>query len=127
MGDPVGLRVEGGRQLRTSVRNAVGDLKDLKDAHKEAADLVARESRPAAPHRTGRLAGSVRSAGTAGQAIIRAGGARIPYAGPIHFGWAARHIKPQPFITETAQRTEPQWTEMYHDAVQNIVDKIKGI
>lgn len=128
MAEPFGIRVDGGRQFRSTVKRAVGDLGDLKATHKEAADLVAREAKPDAPTgKTLKLQGSVRAAGTASAAIIRAGGARVRYAGVQHFGWPARNIKAQPFITEAAQRTEPQWADIYADGVQTILNRIKGV
>lgn len=128
MGDSVGIRVEGARELRASLKRADSKLGDeITDAHKDVADLVATESKPAAPRgKTGKLGGSVRGAGTKTQAIIRAGVARVRYAGPQHFGWAARNIAAKPWITDTAQRTEPRWTERYESAVEHVLNTIKG-
>lgn len=128
MTDSTGIRVEGGRELRASLKAAGRDLNDLKEAHKQAADLVTNASKPGTPRgKTGKLAGSLRGAGTATQAIIRAGGARVRYAGVQHFGWAARHISPRPWITETAQRTEPAWTHLYENAVEDVLATIRGV
>lgn len=55
-----------------------------------------------------------------------AGGAATPYAGPIHWGWEARNIEPQPWIAEAAQDTEPQWLGMYEEDVQRVLNTIKG-
>jgi len=59
--------------------------------------------------------------------VIRAGGASLRYAGPVHFGWPEHHIEAQPFITEAAQRTEPAWTHIYEDAVESVLDTIRGV
>lgn len=126
MAATAGVRVEGGRELRRDLKRAAGDLNDLKDAHREVAGIVARTAGPEAPVSSGALAASVRPGATARAAIIRAGGASLPYAGPIHFGWPARNIEPDPFITEQAEATEPTWTDLYGDAVQRILDRIKG-
>lgn len=123
-----GIRVEGGRQLRASLKRAGHDLQDLKDAHTLAAALVTGASRPGTPRgRTGKLAGSLRGSGTATAAIIRAGGSTVPYAGVQHFGWPARHIAAKPWITEAAQRTESAWTHIYEDAVEAVLATIKGV
>lgn len=121
-----GIEVVGARELRSTLKRAGEDLGDLKAAHAAAAQLVTATSRPKAPRRTGTLSGSVRGSGTSTAAIIRAGGARVPYAGPIHFGWRAHNIEPQPFISEAAQSTEPAWTALYTRAVDRILDKVKG-
>jgi hypothetical protein len=120
------LQVEGARQLRASLKRAGLDVQDLKAAHRAVADMVARESRASAPHRTGRLAASVRGAGTQREAIVRAGRKTVPYAGPIHWGWPSRHIAAQPWLYETAQRTEHTWAGTYLDALEHIIDRIEG-
>jgi hypothetical protein len=129
MADSVGIRVEGARELRASLKRADSKLGDeITDAHKDVADLVANAAKPAAPRgRTGRLGSSGRGSGTKTQAVVRFGGAAVPYAGPQHFGWAARNIPAKPWVTDTAQRTEPQWTERYESAVESVLNTIKGV
>lgn len=125
MADPVGMRVEGGPALRSSLRKAGQDLQDLKDVHKGAAEIVVAAARP--PVKSGRLAASGRASGTATQAIMRWGGASIRYAGPVHYGNPAHHVEPQPFGTEAARGTEPVWTTLYEDKVDNILKTVKGV
>lgn len=127
MSRDAGIRVEGARELRATLKRAGDDLQDLKDAHRDAAQIVTAASRVKAPKRTGRLAASVRGSGAAATATIRAGRSSVPYAGPIHWGWPARNIKAQPFITEAAQATEPIWTREYEAAVNKVLHRIKGI
>lgn len=127
MAEPA-LRVDGARELRASLKRAGISVQDLKDAHKEVAELVKREAQgPTAPRRSGVLAGSIRAAGTQSAAIVRAGSARVPYAGPIHFGWPARNIKAQPWISEAAESTEPQWAREYMDALETIINAVEGV
>lgn len=121
-----GVRVEGARELRRSLRRAAGNLDDLKAAHGLAGAVVAGAAKPRTPRRSGRLASSVRSSGTTTAAVIRAGYASVPYAGPIHWGWPARHIKPQPWLSETATATEPSWLPIYEHAVEAVLDTIRG-
>lgn len=127
MSNQTGIKVEGGRQIRSQLKAAGEDLSDLKDAHLSAAELVVRAAEPKTPRKTGRLAATGRAAGTATQAIMRWGGGAVKQAGPVHFGWAERNIKPQPWATDTAQETEPQWTEIYFAKVQRVLAKIRGV
>jgi hypothetical protein len=120
------MRVEGARTLRASLKAAGLSVQDLKDAHRQVADQVLAASRPVAPHRTGRLAASMRASGTQTAAIVRAGGARVPYAGPIHWGWPARHIKAQPWLADTAASTQSTWEGTYLSALEHIIDSIEG-
>ena len=50
----------------------------------------------------------------------------LPYAGPIHWGWPARGICAQPFMTDAAADTEPSWTRTYRAEVDRILDRIEG-
>lgn len=118
--------VEGLPQLRRSLRQLVGDANDLKAANAAAAALVAAAAAARAPRRSGKLAASVRGNKAVGRATVLAGGARLPYAGPIHYGWPARGIEGRPFVTDAAQATEPLWLPAYERALQDAVDKVRG-
>lgn len=120
------VKVEGTRQLRSTLRRAGDDLTDMKAAHKASAEIAARASEALAPKRSGKLAATIRAAGTKTAGIIRAGFARVPYAGPIHWGWFARGIKPQPFMSQGAQDSEGRWVRVYEDYLQDALDKVKG-
>lgn len=124
-GRPV-YRVEGGRKLRRTLRQAGDDLQSLKQAHADAAAIAAKASSALAPKRTGRLANTIRSSGTNTAGIIRAGYARLPYAGPVHWGWKARNIKPNPFISKGAQDSEGRWIRVYETAVDAALKKVEG-
>jgi hypothetical protein len=101
-------------------------LQDLKDAHAEVAQLVVRAAAPNAPRRTGALGNSTRGSGQAGAAVVRAGKASVPYAGPIHWGWDKRNIKAQPWLYEAAVDSQDQWTGLYLRSLQKIIDSIEG-
>jgi hypothetical protein len=119
------LRIDGGRKLRAELKRAGVDVQDLKDAHRAVADLVKDRAAPAAPRRTGRLAGDMRAAGQQGGAVVSVGRKSVPYAGPIHWGWPSRHIRANPWIWEAAQDTEEQWTTQYLRAIEAIVNSIE--
>lgn len=120
------VRVVGAAQLRRTLRAAGRELDDLKDANAAAAAYVAAVARTTAPRRSGRLASSLRGNRAAGRARVSAGGASLPYAGPIHWGWPARGIEPQPWVSEAAEQTQPVWLGMYRNDVQQALDKVKG-
>lgn len=120
------LEVTGGRTLRASMKQAGVDLQDLKDAHARVAQMVRDRAAAAAPVRTGRLAATVRGSGTKTAAIVRAGRASVPYAGPIHWGWGARHIRANPFLWNAIQDSREQWTGMYLAELNRIIEKIEG-
>lgn len=126
-----GLKLEGGRNLRRTLREAGSDLTELKDANAQAAGIVAGRAQSWAPVSSGRLAATVRSSGTKTAGIVRAGNNRksasgVPYAGPIHWGWKARNIRANPFMSYSAQATEPTWLKLYDSLVNKALSKIKG-
>lgn len=121
------LQVEGRRQLVATMKAAGVSLDDLKAAHLAVAQLVDRAAKPHAPvGATGRLAASERPAGTRTAAIVRAGSARVPYAGPIHWGWPNRHIVAQPWLYDAAANTQTAWLATYLRAIEAVVDTIEG-
>lgn len=101
-------------------------MRDWTETNKAVAKIAAVRGRADAPRRTGRLAASVRPGATRIAAIERAGNTSVPYAGPIHWGWPKRHIKPNPFMSRAAHETQPEWIDIYFAKLNEMIDKIKG-
>lgn len=120
------VRVEGAARLRRTLRAAGEDLTALKDANRAAADIAARGGQALAPVRSGHIRGTVRAGGTVAAGVVRAGRKSVPYAGPIHWGWPKRGIKPQPFLSLGAQATEPTWLPLFEVHVKTAIQQIKG-
>lgn len=126
-----GFRVEGqGRLEIDGLREALRDIRrlgddardDMKDTHRKAGEIVATVARGIAPVRTGRLASTIVSAPTQRQGRVRVGrGQSIPYAGPIHFGWPARRIKPQPFIYDALDQRADQVRRVYEERIRELI------
>lgn len=132
------VEVQGARELRKSLKAAGQSLDDLKAANKHAADIAARASAALAPRITGRLAGSIRAAGTNTAGIIRAGKKAVPYANAVHWGrrsWPnARSprrtrsvVRAQPFISKGARNSEGQWLPVYRQALDQSIELVKGL
>jgi len=117
------IEVKGADGLRRALRQVEGGTSDLKAAHLTAAKVVSEEGSRLAPKRSGKLAASVRAAGQARQGVVRAGFARIPYAGVIHFGWAARNIQPQPFLYDALDSRTGEVMAVYEKQVDSIIKK----
>lgn len=83
------------------------DVEDLKDAFSEIARFGAVEAARFAPKLTGRLAGDVRGNRAKAKAVITAGRVRVPYAGPINYGWAKRGIAPSGFMQKADKAVQP--------------------
>lgn len=128
---PTGVRLDGARKLRSTLRKAGADMTQLRDANKQAADIVTDRARGTAPRVSGRLLGSIRTGASQSSGVVRAGNNRktaagIPYAGVIHWGWPARGIQAQPWISEAAQDTEQTWFEVYAEHVNNLLKSVEG-
>lgn len=126
MADDVAVRIDGARELRAALKRAGVELADLKDANARVSAYVASMAAGRAPRRSGRLASSIRGNKAAGRASVAAGSARLPYAGPIHWGWPSRGIAPQPFIAETAKQTEAIWLADYSRAIDAVIKKVES-
>lgn len=120
------VEIDGARRLRTTLKKAGYDIADFKKVNRAAATTVASFSKSTAPVRSGKLKSTIRAAGTARAGIVRAGFKRVPYAGPIHWGWPARNIKAQPWLADTAKVTEPVWVPQYEIHMRLAVANIKG-
>ena len=124
-------RVEGGRELRRTLRQAGSDLSELKAAHQKVVDAVLTEARTRAPRRTGNLAASrkataAKTAGTVKGGNRRKGPTGVPYAGPIHWGWPGHNIEPNTFLVDAAETTRPTWVGIYEQEIDRILDQVKG-
>lgn len=120
------VRVEGGRELRRRLKTVENGLGRLKAGHRWVADFVLGWSGRDAPRRTGRLASNGRASGTNTASIVRYGGARVPYAGPIHYGWPARHIQPHEWVISAAQRSEGVWLPYFNSVIEELVEETPG-
>ena len=114
------IRFDGMRDFTRALDRMGVSLEDLKGVHKDAAELVAARSAVIAPRRSGFLADSLRSSGTKAGGKVRAGGSGVRYAGPIHFGWPARNIRPQPFIYDAIDDRRSQVIDLYESRVDAI-------
>ncbi len=102
----VRLRVEGfGKTLR-SMSKAGADASDMKDLMHTLGQVVISAAQP--PRKDGTLAGTLRAGRGKTKAVVRAGGARAPYAGVIHYGWPAHNIEANPFLIDALRATRPQ-------------------
>jgi hypothetical protein len=122
------VRVEGAAELKRTLLAAGLSLEDLKATNQRVVDrllplIVARTP----VGKTHRLVGSVRGSGTKTAAITRAGGAKVPYARPIHWGWPARHIAPQRFAWDVLVNYRELWEAMYENECERVLDSVKGV
>lgn len=121
------LYVVGQKRFVATMRKAGADMKQLKEVNRKAAAVALPAVQALTPHgSTGRLAGSVRVGATQKAGVIRAGRKNVPYAGVIDYGWPARHIKGSQFVNNGVASTEPQWSRLYEQFVNQTLNQVKG-
>ena len=102
----VRVRVEGFGRVVRKLSAAGADAEDMRTLMHSLGQIVIDGAN--IPIRTGRLDTNVRSGRGKTKAVVRAGGARVPYAGVIHYGDPARGIRAQPFLTDALQARHAQ-------------------
>lgn len=121
-GGRAAVEVEGGPQLRRAFRRLDDRLDDLSALHQEVAELVEDRAEDLVPVASGRLRDTIRtSRRKTGASVLAGGRSLVPYAGPIHFGWRARNIEPQPFLYDALDDRRGEVIERYQDGIGALV------
>lgn len=116
-----GIRVHGLREVVRSLEKFGVEVSDLKAAFKKVGTFIVDEAQSRAPMRSGRLAASIRPSNTKNKSVVRAGSARVPYAGVIHYGWPGHNISPQPFLTDALEANQDEAVEIIEDELQRLI------
>lgn len=123
------VRIDGHREARRRINRILDDMDqkaargELKNMNLEAAEIVAERARSLVPVRTGTLRDTIRPAGTQKSGRVRAGFKRVPYAGAIHFGWAARNIDPSLFLYDALDQRRQEVLKHYDQQLEALIKK----
>lgn len=117
MTNRAGFRVEGLTQVVRALQQMGVDVDDLKDAFSKIADEAAQVASSFAPRKSGRLAGDIRGNRAKSKAVVIAGRASVPYAGPINYGWPKRGIAPAHFMQRADQAMQPRALQTLEDEI----------
>ncbi len=117
-------QIQGLREVQKALNKFSGATKSqMQPTHLRAAEAVALQSRKFVPIDSGNLLTSIKPIGLKSGGRVRVGSASVPYAGPIHFGWPARRIKPQPFIYEALDTRRDVVLRIYDLKITELVKK----
>lgn len=120
------IQVEGLNKVVRQLGKLGPDVKDeLKSSNREMAEKLVGPVKSKAPVRTGDMRNSVRAGATQRSGVVRAGKKKVPYVGPIHFGWPARRIAPNPFMWEVLDSRRGQIEREYLDRITDIAEKVR--
>jgi len=115
------VEIEGLNKLLRALEKLDDEAKQsFKDVGGRVGKLVAEQGREEAPVRSGALRDTIRAANTGRGAKVRAGSKRVPYAGPIHFGWRKRNIEPNNFLYRAVDKKVDVALDMYLEEVHKI-------
>ena len=116
--------VEGAARLASTLKRAGLDMTDLKESNQKAGQVVGDEGKVRAPHRTGRLAGSIRAAKMAGGVTVRAGGSGLRYARFAEFGSAK--IRAHHYLYGAVDAKQDEVLDIYWDGVEKALAAVQG-
>ncbi|NQW90281.1 HK97 gp10 family phage protein [Curtobacterium sp. VKM Ac-2861] len=103
-GSAVRVRVDGLNKAVRALRKSGADMQDMSELMHAIGTTVVLAARPRAPHLSGAVSRSIRAGRGKTKAVIRAGSARVPYAGVQHYGWPAHGIAAHPFLTDALRQ-----------------------
>lgn len=115
-----GVTIKNLNKVTRALTKAGVDAQDQKALMHEIGMIVVRAAQP--PVRSGALAGSMRAGRGKTKAVVRAGGARVPYAGVIHYGWPKHNIEANPFLLKAL---ESQRDEVYKKLDEGMGDVLR--
>lgn len=118
-----GVRVEGLNKAIRSLQEYGVDVSDLKATFADIASDGARLASSFAPARTGRLRHTVRGNKAKNKAVVIAGRARVPWAGPINYGWPARSIHRSLFMQRADAALEPDAIRLLESGLEEAARK----
>jgi hypothetical protein len=126
MTDRVGFKVEGLTQVTRALTQIGVEVDDLKDAFAAISAEAAQIAASHAPRKSGRLAGDVRGNRAKSKAVVTAGRAAVPYAGPINYGWPIRGISASGFMQKADQQMQGRAVQMLESEINKVIRE-KGL
>jgi hypothetical protein len=102
------VRIEGLIKATRALRKSGADMQDMSDLMHAIGMTVVLAARPDAPYLSGALQGTIRAGRGKTKAVVRAGSARVPYAGVEHYGWPAHNITARPFLSDALRAEQAQ-------------------
>ena len=115
-----GQYVTGLRETVRSLERLGVAVADMKAVFSKIGKNVVSDAQHLAPHKTGRLAASIKASNTKNKSIVRAGNARVPYAGVQHYG-GYNNISPHPYLTDAIQRNQSKTVQALEDGIGQLI------
>lgn len=130
--DGMRVQVKGLDDTLKAIRRAGEGGEDLREVMHQIGSVVAASARTYAPVASGRLAASIRPGRGRTKAVVRAGGARVPYGGVRHYGWPAgkrdargrsHNIDPSLFLVRAVETNRARVASMAEQGIRDLLRK----
>ena len=118
------VAIEGLRQAVRDLQQLGVDVEDLKDVMADIAREGAEIAAQHAPVASGALRASIRGNRAKGKAVVTAGKARVPYAGPVNYGWPARSISASNFIAKTDAEMDTKAPALFEAGIGELIERL---
>ena len=119
--------------LQKAMKEAGDDMvAELKEGNKALGEIVAERARQIVPVRSGALRKTISATKAVGGAKITAGTpgllSKVPYAGPIHYGWdnafgRGMTIEAQPFLSDALDDVADEVLAGYDKMISDLFKK----
>lgn len=132
MADGYKIEVTGLRELAAAARRVrdTGLSAAMRLANKKIADAVAEKAQGYAPvgsapdPHPGRLRAGIKGRATPSSASVAVGSKALPYAPPIHWGWARHNIAANPFLKRAADEAEADVEGWYGEVADKVSQEV---
>lgn len=118
------VQVKGLRETVRSLERLGTEVQDLKDAFKRIGNIVVKEAQARAPKLSGALAGSIKASNTKNKSNIRAGSAKVVYAGVQNWGWPAHSITGMHYLDGAAAAKRQEVVHALDEELGSLIRKL---
>lgn len=120
-GGPVKVTVKGIGRLNRALAKAGSDAQNMRDLMHSIGMIAVRDAQGRVPYDTGQLQASIRAGRGKTKAVVRAGGARVPYAGVIHYGTPGGEYSPSPYLLTAIQAQRGRILDRFNQGLDEIL------
>lgn len=120
-GGEVQVTVKGIGRLNRALNKAGADAGNMRQLMHSIGMIAVRAAQARVPVLTGALRGNIRAGKGKTKAVVRAGGARVPYAGVIHYGTPDGAYQPTNFLLTAIQTKRGEILTRFNEGVSDIL------
>lgn len=120
-GGPVKVTVKGIGRLNRALAKAGSDAGNMRELMHSIGMIAVREAQARVPVLTGTLRDNIRAGRGKTKAVVRAGGARVPYAGVIHYGTPDNAYQPTNFLITAIQTRRGEILNRFNQGLEQIL------